>query len=54
MKIIESAKYCWHTFWSSYNIVMYESCIDEGMRRKLKKKFHYHNQKLVQLSWRMI
>ncbi|WP_157213473.1 hypothetical protein [Paenibacillus senegalensis] len=37
----------WHHFWFHYHMLLYNNCLDDGMRRRLLSKADHHNAQAV-------
>ncbi len=50
MSLISKMLYAWHYVRRNYHEELIESCLDYKLKAKLRNKYEYHEEKLVQLS----
>jgi hypothetical protein len=50
MDVIKNVKLMWHKFWSKYNRILHESCLDKGMKNKFWNSVQYHDKKLLEVT----
>ena len=50
MSLLSKMLYAWHYVRRNYHIELIESCTDYKLETKLRNKFKYHDEKLLELN----
>ncbi|MGX6443511.1 hypothetical protein ACWM35_09860 [Neobacillus sp. K501] len=54
MNLTLKLKKFWHSFRMNYFQILYNDCLDQTIKQKLKKKMEFHQKKLNDIMYRQI